>query len=435
MSTNIVDLIRNYISEDLIAQAASYLGESEKNISKAISGLIPTLTAGVIDKGSESQFASQHLLEAAKATYRNRPPGDTDFLAGDTGLHALQDNWTNFISDDQTASISHAIAGFSGIKNTSSDSLISTVVPLIMSFLGKHAVENNLDTTGFSHYLISQKAGALRAIPSELALSGAVSGLEASGSNAGEIIEPAEQSLPANDLESKPVEGGGIKWLLPLLLLAAVAFLLWWVMGKGCQSDAEQIGSDTIAVAPADSLVNTTSDIISGVLDTASGNFIYDVGADQEITLADGTKLNVGEQSTEAKLYRWLSDPSLSVDTIDKTANWIVLDRVYFETGNSVLTETSATQVKNIAAILKNFPNASIKLGGYTDNTGDAAINKKVSDERAKAVAKKLIAAGAGSQQVVEAVGYGQEFPVCEANDTPECKGQNRRVDLKVASK
>ena len=40
---------------------------------------------------------------------------------------------------------------------------------------------------------------------------------------------------------------------------------------------------------------------------------------------------------------------------------------------------------------MKNFPAASLKLGGYTDNTGDAAINKKVSDERAKVVAKEFI--------------------------------------------
>jgi len=121
--------------------------------------------------------------------------------------------------------------------------------------------------------------------------------------------------------------------------------------------------------------------------------------------------------------------------TVNKSANWIVLDRVYFETGKSILTAESAAQVSNIATILKNFPAASIKLGGYTDNTGDAEVNKKVSAERAKIVAQELIKAGATANQVVEAEGYGPEFPVCPANDTPECRAQNRRVDLKVATK
>ncbi|MCH5715640.1 OmpA family protein [Niabella hibiscisoli] len=130
-----------------------------------------------------------------------------------------------------------------------------------------------------------------------------------------------------------------------------------------------------------------------------------------------------------------LSDAAFAVDTVNKSANWVVLDRVYFETGKSVLTAESAAQILNIASILKNFPKAAIKLGGYTDNTGDAAINKKVSAERAKIVSQEMVKAGAEAKQIVEAEGYGPEFPVCAANDTDECKAQNRRVDLKVAVK
>jgi outer membrane protein OmpA-like peptidoglycan-associated protein len=230
--------------------------------------------------------------------------------------------------------------------------------------------------------------------------------------------------------------GGGMKWLLPLLLLAALAFLLSWIMGKGCNKGEGTTGADTTATAPVDTDSATLEAVtVSGTLDTTTGNYIYNVGADKEIKLADGTTLLVGENSTEAKLYNMLSDAAFTVDTVNKSANWVVLDRVYFETGKSVLTAASAAQVKNIAVILKNFPNAAIKLGGYTDNTGDAAVNKKVSLERAKVVAGELLKAGAAKKQVAEAEGYGPEFPVCPANDTPECQAQNRRVDLKVAVK
>ena len=84
--------------------------------------------------------------------------------------------------------------------------------------------------------------------------------------------------------------------------------------------------------------------------------------------------------------------------------------------------------------ILKNFPNAAIKIGGYTDNTGDAAINKKVSDERAKRVAKELKKLGALESHIVEAVGYGSDHPI-SSNETENGRAQNRRVDLKVANK
>jgi outer membrane protein OmpA-like peptidoglycan-associated protein len=173
----------------------------------------------------------------------------------------------------------------------------------------------------------------------------------------------------------------------------------------------------------------------AGKLDESTGNYIVDVGNETELKLADGTTLRVGENSTEVKLFNMLNNPEFTIDTVDKTRNWVSFDRVYFETGKSVLTASSQAQVKNIASILKNFPKGSIKIGGYTDNTGDAAVNRKLSDERAKIVMKELVKAGAGAKQVTEAVGYGPEHPVCAANDTPECRAQNRRVDLKVASK
>ena len=155
-----------------------------------------------------------------------------------------------------------------------------------------------------------------------------------------------------------------------------------------------------------------------------------------ELKLPDSsTILKVGTNSTEARLFKMLADSAWSIDTADKTKNWVNFDRVYFETGNAILTTESEIQIKNIATILKNFPKSSIKIGGYTDNSGDSLINKKISDQRAKKVMRELIKLGAGAKQVTEAVGYGPEHPVCPANDRPECRARNRRVDLKVASK
>ena len=45
-----------------------------------------------------------------------------------------------------------------------------------------------------------------------------------------------------------------------------------------------------------------------------------------------------------------------------------------------------------------------------------------------------LIEAGIAKERL-EAEGYGPEFPVCAANDTPECKAQNRRIAVRVTAK
>ncbi|HMR83473.1 MAG TPA: OmpA family protein [Niabella sp.] len=439
MSINIVDLVKNYISQDLISKAGAFLGENEGGISKAVSGLIPSILGGVVAKGTGSEANAQQLLDAAKEANNSGLLGNLSSLFGNADLLSKGTGWFNSLFGGQSNSIIDTISNFAGIKSSSSSSLISMVTPLIMALLGKKAQDDNLTASGFSGFLSSQRSSVLSALPSGLSSVAASLGLGSIGSAARETVEDVKTTAASayNYTEGQAEKaGGGMKWLLPLLLLAALAFLLWWVMGKGCNKGEGTTGADTTATAPVDTNSATLEAVTaSGTLDTATGNYIYNVGSDKEIKLADGTTLLVGENSTEARLYNMLSDAAFTVDTVNKSANWVVLDRVYFETGKSVLTASSAAQVKNIAAILKNFPNAAIKLGGYTDNTGDAAVNKKVSLERAKAVAGELVKAGAPEKQVVEAEGYGPEFPVCAANDTPECQAQNRRVDLKVAVK
>ncbi|MES2777078.1 MAG: OmpA family protein [Bacteroidota bacterium] len=170
-----------------------------------------------------------------------------------------------------------------------------------------------------------------------------------------------------------------------------------------------------------------------GTLDTLTGNFVYNTGAIEELSLPDGVKLSVGANSSEAKLIAFLSDAQMAVDSLDKTKGWISLDRLYFETGKSTLTPASQTQLKNIAAILKAYPNVDLKLGGYTDNTGSAEGNLKLSDSRAKSAMASLVAAGTTASRLA-AEGYGQEHPIAD-NATAEGRALNRRIDVRVTKK
>lgn len=169
-----------------------------------------------------------------------------------------------------------------------------------------------------------------------------------------------------------------------------------------------------------------------GTLDD-KGNYVYNLGENLVITLANGTELNVGEFSTENKLYKALSDADFEVSE-DKTQGWITLDRVYFDTGKDNLTEESRQQLDNIIELMKVYPNAEIKLGGYTDNTGSEEINIKISDSRAKSVMNDMIENGIETNRL-SAEGYGPEHPICPANDTDICKAKNRRVDVRLIKK
>nr|WP_314287249.1 sodium-translocating pyrophosphatase [uncultured Capnocytophaga sp.] len=196
---------------------------------------------------------------------------------------------------------------------------------------------------------------------------------------------------------------------------------------SGTPIEAQVSQGEGEEMMPVDEVV-----VIDGMLN-ADGNFEYNVGDLFQLSLFDNTMLEVGKNSSEARLVKLIEDKSLTTPEQFKE-NWITLDRTYFKTGSDELTEGSEQQLKNIVAILKAYPKAAIRLGGYTDNTGSAEGNLKLSERRANSVLNKLVALGANKAQL-SAQGYGQEHPICEANDTPECKAKNRRIDIRLTAK
>lgn len=174
---------------------------------------------------------------------------------------------------------------------------------------------------------------------------------------------------------------------------------------------------------------NISTNLDTGLLD-AYGNYKYDVGEISTLTLLG---IDVGLHSSERKIVNLLLDDSFDVEKEAKQ-NWITLDRTYFKSGSDELMEESEEQLKNIVLILKSFPKAGLRIGGYTDNSGDSENNVRLSKRRAESVKIKLIALGADASQL-SSEGYGDRYPICPENDTPECRAKNRRVDVRLTSK
>ncbi|KXH81006.1 sodium-translocating pyrophosphatase [Chryseobacterium kwangjuense] len=159
-----------------------------------------------------------------------------------------------------------------------------------------------------------------------------------------------------------------------------------------------------------------------------NGDFVYETGNIQEIKLDGGKIIALGEGSQLFQLYNSIKQKD---QTIIDPNNWYTLENLYFETGSSDLKAGSETQLNNLAEILNAYPALKVKLGGYTDNTGNEESNVKLSNLRAQTAKLKLLELGISSDRV-EAEGYGSQHPVCEANDTDECKAKNRRIDVRV---
>lgn len=108
--------------------------------------------------------------------------------------------------------------------------------------------------------------------------------------------------------------------------------------------------------------------------------------------------------------------------------NGFVTLYINFDTGKADLKQDGVAAVKEIATLLKTNPTLKLSVEGHTDNVGDAASNKKLSEARAKSVTTAIVASGIEAARL-SAAGFGQDKPVAD-NRTEEGRAKNRRVEL-----
>ncbi|AQM70388.1 MULTISPECIES: OmpA family protein [Vibrio] len=101
-----------------------------------------------------------------------------------------------------------------------------------------------------------------------------------------------------------------------------------------------------------------------------------------------------------------------------------------FEFDSAKLTDSVSERLDNFVNFLNEYPQAQVEITGYTDSSGPAAYNQKLSERRAQAVADYLIAAGIDADRFT-VTGMGEENPVAD-NSTHEGREQNRRVEVVV---
>ena len=103
---------------------------------------------------------------------------------------------------------------------------------------------------------------------------------------------------------------------------------------------------------------------------------------------------------------------------------------ILFDTGKADLKATAKENLKQMAEIMKKYPENVLTIKGYTDNTGSSAINETLSQKRAEAVQSHLLASGMAST-TMSSQGMGPAAPIGD-NKTADGRKQNRRVEIEV---
>ncbi len=106
----------------------------------------------------------------------------------------------------------------------------------------------------------------------------------------------------------------------------------------------------------------------------------------------------------------------------------LVLKNIFFKTGKYNLLPASYPELNKLVNYLNENPDKKIEISGHTDNVGNDSFNKKLSENRAKAVVNYILSKGIKKERLKYA-GYGSSKPV-DTNKTAQGRQNNRRVEV-----
>ena len=110
--------------------------------------------------------------------------------------------------------------------------------------------------------------------------------------------------------------------------------------------------------------------------------------------------------------------------------NLLKKSKIHFAHSSSNIEKNSYQQLDQISTILKACSNSLIVIDGYSDNSGEAKYNQRLSQQRANKVRVYLISKGLNKKSI-KAFGHGEENPLA-SNATKEGREKNRRIEFSI---
>ena len=418
--SNLINQLKNDFRAGTLTGMASAIGENATRTQTALGAVLPALLGGLAKKASTTEGANE-ILDIIR---KNKL--DSSAYADISGAIGAPDGITKLITTgrplvelalgDRSNSVMDWLSSFAGISRPSSMSLMSLTLPLMLG-----AVSRKMSATG-------SRAASLRSfLHGQVAMQTAPAGLAAAlglDEERPAAIVGTYDTLPrVETTQSAPVVGAydseqktGSWWkvALPLLALGLLSYFL-------SDGRVEKPQVSALSIAPA-AFSTAEPDVVQPVAPTTLGPFV-------ERQLANSVRLQVPENGAESQLIAFIQDSSRP---IDKDTGF-TFDRLEFNTDSATLKPSSEEQLRNIAEILKAYPQVRIKIGGYTDNVGDDIHNLTLSQNRAINTMNEIISLGIDRARLA-AEGYGESLPVAD-NATEEGRQRNRRIEIRVTNK
>ena len=377
---NLLNMTQNYLTPDILQKFSGALGQPVEKIQSGLKSVLPTFLMGLVSKGKTTEGA-QALVNLAERDGQDAQAvnvNDASYLQKGTDA-------VNGIFGGQLNTVTSSLSTTTGMNSSAVTKMLSLIAPMVMGAIGSKVKRENLSASGLSGFLNQQKSSLSSFLPAGMA------GLFGGGATAFKGALGQEDGLPHYAARRRP-------WGTLALMAALLIGFLWWM-----SSSRNATRYAPPAPATIQSSDTTLRESVSQPAAPAEG-FVAAAPAISDL----GTFLSAGDEAGLPKRFAF--------------------QNLVFETGTSALGTGAQSEIDQIAQVLKDYPAATARIEGFTDNTGSMTGNIALSAERAQAVKEQLVSRGVEDNRI-EAVGRGSEEPIAD-NANEAGRSQNRRIEF-----
>lgn len=225
-TTNIVSLITQFITPEMLGRIAAALGTDRALVQKAIAAGVPGILAALTSALAKPGGAAK--IENAVA---QQDPGGLADLSRMVGTPQQENvvkqgfnSLSSLLGGSTTNVLTTALGKYAGLGNTGAKGLVGLLGPLVMGVLGQHQAAQGGGASGVANLLKSQADNIARAMPS-----GFANALKGTGIL--DQLPSAAAMTPTAQLPPRRAATGN--WVLPVLAALALFGFGWYMLTRG----------------------------------------------------------------------------------------------------------------------------------------------------------------------------------------------------------
>jgi len=137
----------------------------------------------------------------------------------------------------------------------------------------------------------------------------------------------------------------------------------------------------------------------------------------------------IGHQMDKQARELAASIPGAKVERVGEGIQVTFDSGLLFDFDSDAIKGAARSNLNNLAASLKKYPDSNLLIAGHTDDVGGADYNQRLSERRAESAAHYL--EGQGITRAIRTVGLGEREPIA-SNANDDGRQQNRRVEVAI---